>query len=513
MCGKLFLGVDIGTTNVKALLVTPEGRIEASAGEELTTLYPEKDRIEQDPEMIWKQFRKAVRKVLSVQGIRPADVVGLSVDSNRCGMILADGEFRPLTNNMTWQDCRSTEQVRQFTAANPEIDVYRIAGEDALPQYSLYKMLWVREELPSIWEKARHVFFSPADYVLYRLLGRHVTCCGIAQSTHVYDINRQCYSETILSAAGIDRSMLPEVHAAVDMIGTLGAVSANELGLPEGVPVIAGMCDATASQMGSGSMKAGMFTISIGTCSAIRTFSEKPRYADDAFSQIRLCAPYGYVPTCTVNDSGSVLKWFRNEFCKDLMERAKEENRDVYDLITEEAAASVPGSRGILLLPHFSGSSYDFKDAEMFGAFVGIRSFHKRGDFARAILEGIAFSLRRVLEMFRRGGYEVDRTVLCGGGSNSPLWSQIIADVLGIRVMIPASGEAAALGSAMIVGIAEGLFRDPEDAADRMLSFRAVYDPKPENMDAYARSYALYQALSGVLCSYYGTHAEMIRGS
>ncbi|MEA4912319.1 MAG: FGGY family carbohydrate kinase [Oscillospiraceae bacterium] len=503
----LLMGVDIGTTNIKALAVTLRGDTAALASEAIDTAYPAKDRIEQDPEQIWEKYCAAVRRAADSAGAER--IAGLCTDSNRCGLILADEEYRPLTRNMTWQDFRCTSQVERFAARHPEIDVYRITGEDALPQHTAFKILWCKEEIPELWEKCRHIFFSPADYISFKLLGRHIASKSIAQSTGLLDINTLCYSETMLRAVGVSREMLPELCDSTQIIGKLGEDRAAALGLCPGLPVVGGVCDATASQIGSGAVEEGLFTVSIGTCSAVRTYCREPIYAQDKFSQIRVIAPFGYVPSCTVTDAGSVLKWFQSNFCADLLRSAAETGADVYEYIDREAEKVAPGAEGLILLPYFTGASYAVKDATTFGVFAGIRNYHTRAHFARSIMEGVAFSLRAVLDSFRENGFAIQKARFVGGGTKSKLWSQILADVLGVEAQIPNCGEAAALGSAVIASVGLKYNETLSEAVEKMVSFSAGYVPQPQTKRIYDNTYTLYRELFAQMKGFYKRHAEL----
>lgn len=511
--GTYILGVDIGSSNVKAALFSLDGAVLSIGTEEIVELLPAENCIEQDAEEIWRQFGKAVRSAVQASGLAPEQIVGMGLDSNRCGCLLLDREGNPLTHNMTWRDTRASEQVAAFGREHPEIDVYHITGEDSLPQHTLFKLLWVQEERPEIWEKTAHICLSPKDYVLFKLLGLRRSSRSIAQSTGLFDINKLEYSAPILQAAHVSAGMLPELFDSDQVIGRLSGEMADALGLAPGTPVVCGLCDATASQVGSGSVDQGMFTVSIGTCGAVRTFTPVPQYEENKATQVRVFSPYGYVPSCTISDAGGILKWFRNQFCAGELAQAQKEQADVYQIIDQEASRVAPGSDGLLLLSSFTGASYAFKDKDVFGAFVGIRNHHTRAHFARAIMEGVAMTLRVVLERFVQAGFQVSQIRLGGGGARSDLWIQILADVLKLPICVPACEESGCLGSAIMAALGLGLYGSLDEAVAHMVKIQRVFQPDPERVPVYDNMYrlstALYETLSKA--GYFQMHGMLVK--
>lgn len=513
MESKYILGVDIGSSNVKAALFSLDGTAVSIEAEEIPELFPGENCIEQDAVEIWTQFVKAVKKTVVNSRVSPQEIIGVGLDSNRCGCLLLDGQNIPLTRNMTWRDTRATEQVASFTRTHPEIDLYHITGEDSLPQHTLFKLLWIQEHQPELWSKTVHICLSPKDYVIWKLLGVYKSSRSIAQSTGLFDINRLEYSKPILQAAGISEAMLPQLFDSDETIGRLGGEAAALLGLAEGTPVICGLCDATASQVGSGSVNPGMFTISIGTCGAVRTFTAEPKYEENKATQVRVFSPYGYVPTCTISDAGGILKWFRNQFCAGEQAEARELGVDVYQLIDQEAERIPAGSEGLLLLSSFTGASYAFKDKDVFGAFVGIRNHHTRAHFARAIMEGVAMTLRVVLERFLNAGFQVSQIRLGGGGARSELWIQILADVFKQPIYIPACEESGCLGSAIMAALGLGVYDTLEQAVANMVKNQRVVFPDQEKSLVYDNMYRLYTTLYETLSTsgYFQMHGVLTR--
>jgi len=508
---KYIMGIDIGSSNIKAIIFSLTGDIISSSSEEIVEIYPASRQIEQDPKEIWNKFCKTVNDTVKKSGINPIDIAGVGFDSNRCGLILLDGKYKPLTNLMTWRDTRSEDYVQSFANENPEIDLYRITGEEGRPQHTLFKILWCQNETIQTWEQCRHILFSPKDYIFLKLFNKCISSKSMAQSTGLFDINLLAYSEVILDRIHINESMLPQLFDSNSVVGNLNSEISEVLGLAENTPVICGLCDATASQVGSGSVHEGDFTVSIGTCGAIRSFSSLPQYAENKFSQIRIFSPYGYVPTCTITDAGSVLKWFRNNFCKYESFKSNKSGTDVYTILDEAAAKVSAGCEGLLLLPNFTGASYAFKDVSNFGMFAGIRNYHTHAHFIRAILEGVGMSLRTIFDNFKEDGYTVNKICLGGGGAKSELWTQIIADILNIDINIPECEEASCLGSAIMAALGLGFFNSLDDAVKNMVEIKRTFFPIESNTKIYDDVYMLYEKLHHSLQEYYRIHDEIIR--
>lgn len=508
---KYVMGIDVGSSNIKAIIFSLSGQIVSCSSKEIAEIYPADRQIEQDPEEIWSQFCAAVREAAEKSGIDPRNIAGIGLDSNRCGLLLLDEGYRPLTNIMTWRDTRSEDYVHKFTADNPETDLYRITGEEGRPQHTLFKILWCQREISGTWRKSRYIMLSPKDYIFYKLFGRRISSKSMAQSTGLFDINTLEYSKAILDKIHVDGSMLPVLFDSNHIVGILNADVSELLGLAENTPVICGLCDATASQIGSGSVNEGEFTISIGTSGAIRTFSSFPCYADNKFSQVRLASPYGYVPTCTITDAGSVLKWYRNNlFRQDPLQEEMSET-DFYKIMDTAAAKIKAGSEGLLLLPNFTGASYAFKDVNIFGIFAGIRNYHTQAHFIRAILEGVGMSLRNVFDSFKEGGYSVTRVCLGGGGSKSGLWSQIISDILNIEINTLECEEVSCLGSAIVTALGLGLCGSLDEAVSRMVKVKSSFSPNRDNIKTYDNVYTLYLKLHESLQPYYRLHSELTK--
>lgn len=511
--GRYIIGVDIGSSNIKAVVFSLDGSMISKGSREIEEYYPEEYRIEQDAEEIWLRFTEAVQEAVRNSNVPPQKIIGIGLDSNRCGCLLLDKDGKPLNYNITWRDTRAAKQVEQFRQEHPEIDFYHITGEDGLPQHTVFKLMWMMREMPEVWAKTGHICLSPKDYVIIRLLDICRTSKSIAQSSGLFDINTLNYSQPILRAVGIDENMLPDLFDSDEIIGRVDKKRAQLLGLSEGTPVICGLCDATASQVGSGSVKNGLFTVSIGTCGAVRTFSPVPIYDACKATQIRVFTPYGYVPSCTVNDAGGVLKWFRNQFGALEQDEADRKQIDVYKVIDEESARIAPGCDGLLLLSNFTGSSFADKDENVFGAFVGIRNYHTRAHFMRAIMEGVAMSLRSVIAKFRNSGFEITRLSLGGGGARSDVWMQILADVLAAPIEIPECEEAGCLGSAIMVALGLKVCGGLDEAVAKMVRFNRVFTPNQDLVPVYDNMYKLYSALYGNLhdSGYFRLYGSLVK--
>jgi gluconokinase len=489
------MGVDIGTTNIKAMIFSSDGKIVGKHSEEVTEYFPVEGFCEQDVNEVWEVFSKCIRKAINNSRLNPEQISGIAFDSNRCGCILLDEYKNPLTRSISFRDNRSVEQVKRWTKENESIDLYKIAGEEGLPQHTLFKLIWLKENEPQLWSQAKYICFSAKDYVFIKLFGLNITSMSIAQSSGLLNINNLDYSQEIIDSIGVCRNMLPKLANSTDLLGKLNSQMAKKLGLAVGTPVYCGLCDATASQLGSGSISEGMFTVSIGTCAAVRTFVKKPRYEADRSTQVRVMSPFGYVPSCTITDAGGILKWYRTAFCNEESKLAAERSINEYEIICKLAEDAPPGSNGLFLMPSFTGASYVFKNPDVFGAFIGIRNYHTKAHFTRAVLEGVSFSIKIAFDRFRKNNFLIHQINMVGGGSKSPLWCQITADILGVRIVVPKCKESGCLGSAIIAALGIGMFSNINEAVESMVVSEETYEPNTSTHELYNKSYNYFEAL------------------
>jgi len=487
------LGLDVGTTSVKAGLFDASGACLAVAAEEYHLDHPAPNRAELDAEDYWLASRNAIRRVMTATGTGRDQVAALAVSSQGETVVPVDGAGRPLGPALVWLDNRAVAESREIAEAFGEARIYDVTGvPSAFPTWSACKILWWRRHQPDVFAAARR-FLLVEDVLLHRLTGRFVTEGGVHCTSLLYDIRRHGWWDEMLDLIGIDASRLPELARPGDAVGTLTPTTAEALGLSPRIRVVAGGMDQGAGAVGIGNLRAGMVSESTG--GALTVQASVDRHGGDPSRQTPVyvhSAPgmYLYCPVCPTG--GMALAWFRDQFGAEEVARADREGTSAYDLLTALAAEVPPGSEGLLMLPHLMGAFSPEYEPEAKGTFYGFTLRHGKGHFVRAVLEAVAFMLRRNLELLARAGATADEIRSHGGGARSALWNQVKADVCGCPVLTLEGDDAAVRGDAMLAGVAAGVFADLDAAGRAMVATKRRYIPDPAAHPVYEEAYARY---------------------
>ncbi len=496
----LLLGLDVGTTSVKAGLFDAAGRQLAADAREYRLSHPAPDRVEIDAEIWWASAVTAVRGVLTAPGVDPRAVAAMAVSSQGETVVSVDDDGRPLGPALVWLDNRASAEARELSGRFPSALVYDRTGiPDVNPTWTAAKLLWWRRNEPAMFRGAAR-FVLVEDFMLRRLTGRFVTEGGIACTTMLFDIRTGAWWPEMLDAVGVGPERLPEVAAPASIVGGLTSAAADVLGLPAGLPVVAGGMDQGAGAVGVGNTGSGVVSESTG--GALTVQAAVARHGGDPTRQTPVyvhSAPglYLYCPVCPTG--GMALTWFRDQLGALEAERASREGRSAYDLLTALAADVPPGSDGLTMLPHLAGAFSPEYVPSARGAFIGITLAHTRGHFVRAVLEAVAFMLRRNLELLERAGAPATEIRSHGGGARSDLWNQVKADACGLPVVTLEGEDAAVRGDAMLAGVAVGAFRDLAAADAALVATSARFEPDAATRQAYDDAYGRYIRLFDAL--------------
>src|SRR5215216_1583937 len=491
------LGIDVGTGGSRALVVDEGGRVVASATVEHDPFAsPQTGWAEQDARDWWRASEAAIREVLNADAVRAEDVACVGLTGQMHGAVLLDERDEPLRPSIIWCDVRTHEQCRALTETVGAERLIRLVSNPALEGFTLPKLLWVRELEPEVWGRVRSVLL-PKDYVRLRLTGEKATDVADASGTLLFDVGRRRWSDEMLDLAGLDRSLLPRAYESVEVTGRVSAAGAEATGLGEGTPVVAGAGDQAAGAVGVGLVRPGTVSATIGTSGVVFAVTDRPSL-DPKGRVHTFChaIPGRWHVMGVTQAAGLSLRWFRDQFGA-----GAEDGRDPYERLMEEAAAVAPGSDGVLWAPYLMGERTPHLDPHARAALVGLAASHTRAHVVRAILEGVAFSLRDTLTIFGEMDVPVENIRLGGGGARSPLWRQIQADVYGRVVEILAAEEGAAYGAALLAGVGAKIWPTVDAACASAVRVAERAEPDAAAVAALDRSYAGYRAMYPALRS------------
>lgn len=488
------LAHDLGTTGNKASLYDAEGRLVGSAFHGYDTHYPHPAWAEQDPGDWWEAVCASSRKLLATTGIAPAEVACVAFSGQMMGCVPLDRHARPLRDAIIWADRRALAQEEALARTAGRAETYRITGHRLSASYALCKILWLREHQGDLFE-ATHKFVQAKDAMVARLTGAFVTDPSDASGMNLLDLDRLEWSEAMLEAAELDPAKLPDVRPSTEVVGEVRREVAEEVGLVAGTPVVLGGGDGCCAAAGAGVVREGSAFNYIGASSWIAMATREPiRDPEQRTFTWAHVVPGMYSPNGTMQTAGAAYQWYRDTLAVAERWAADAADVDAYELINLQAAASAPGARGLLFLPHLLGERSPRWNPRARGALVGLTMHHTRADIARAVLEGITFNLKVILDALLRQGARIEAIRLIGGGAKSAFWNQLMADVYGVPVRpLTHLAEATSMGAALVGGIGVGLYPDAS-WIDRMNPVARELAPDPATREAYAHAYGTFDA-------------------
>jgi len=490
------LGIDVGTGGSRALVIDDAGRITSSATvEHVPFASPQTGWAEQDARDWWRASTLAIRDVLSKENPEEIGAIGLSGQMH--GLVLLDKNDKVLRPSIIWCDQRTDVQCGSLTKEIGAERLIKLTCNPALTGFTLPKMLWVRECEPQLWQQV-HAVLLPKDYVRLRLSGDKATDVADASGTLLFDVAQRKWSEEMLSATEIDRRLLPRVYESPHVTGIVSPAGAEATGLRAGTPIVAGGGDQAAGAVGMGIVRSGTVSATIGTSGVVFAASDKP--ALDPKGRVHTfchAVPERWHVMGVTQGAGLSLRWYRDQFGA-----GNEHGRDPYDRLTEEAAHAPAGSDGLLWAPYLMGERTPHLDPHARAALVGLTASHTRAHVVRAILEGVAFSLRDTFEIFKAMNVPVAEVRLGGGGARSRLWRQIQADIYGREVKTVAAEEGAAYGAALLAGVAAGAWPSVDAACDAVVRIASTIEPDTESVNLLDRQYQKFMKIYPALRSF-----------
>ena len=495
-----YLGIDIGTTAVKALVVNELGAVVGEAESPLEVSAPMPGWAEQDPPDWWQGTIGAARTACAQASVREVKAIGLSGQMH--SSVLLDRSDRVLRPAILWNDVRTTSQCRFISDSVGIEGLRRLVGNPALEGFTAPKLLWMRDEEPHLFDQARTVLL-PKDYVRLLMTGEKATEPSDAAGTLLFDVRGSRWSEEMIAALELDPSMLPPVQGSASVTGGLTVATAEALDLGQGTPVVGGGADNAAAAVGSGIVGQGAMQTSIGTSGAVVAPIERPRIDPGMriHSFNHAIADTWYLMGVVLS-AGAALGWFRQVLS------GPSGTPLTYDDLIAEAADTPPGADGLTFLPYLTGERTPHADSNARGVFAGMHTGHQRGHLVRAVMEGVVFALRDSLELMRGLGVDATEAVAVGGGARSEFWRQMQADVLGVPVVTVAPSGGAPYGAAVLAAVGSGEFESVKEACRAWIRPLDRMEPSSEVAGTYGEAYERYRKLYPRLKPHFAEQAE-----
>lgn len=499
--GNYILAHDLGTSGNKATLYDFEGKLHSSLVYAYDTSYPGPNCVEQDPADWWKAVCISTRQLLEKAGIHKNEVACITFSAQMMGCLLVDRDGNPLRNSIIWADTRAVRQEKFMQSVLSMEAAYKITGHRISASYSAAKMLWIKDNLPEMYNRA-YKFLHAKDYIIFKLTGNMVTDYSDASGMNLFDINKKEWSDDIINAIGIKRDILPDAHASTDIAGTVSEKAAPEIGLLSGTPVVIGGGDGSCAAVGAGVVEEGRAYNVVGSSSWVALATENPIYDPwmRTFNWVHL-DPDLYSPCGTMQTAGYSLNWLKNTLCHMEVMEAGKQGVNPYAIIDSKVLNSPPGANSLLFLPYLLGERSPRWNPDAKGAFVGLKMTSTKEDILRSVLEGVGYNLRVILEVFYNYT-QVNEVTVIGGGAKGKVWLQILADIWQKPVAIPEyMEEATSMGAAVCGGVGIGAFSSFK-VIHQFNKTKAVILPRAEYAEVYTKLFGIfndtYQALEPI---------------
>jgi xylulokinase len=496
---KYLLGVDFGGGASKATLLCEDGTVTATSTKEYPTKYPHIGWAEQDPDDSYNALIFNIRSILCKSNVNPDNIVAIALDGATHTSVLLDKNDKVIRPAIYWTDRRSSKQSDRLMRDHKELLLAQTLNAPS-PFWTLPQLIWLREEEPENFSRICKVLFLK-DYVRFRLTGDYVTDSIEAMGSMLMDVPNNCWSEEICSLAGLHPNMMPEIVEPTTIISPLNSDVVRATGLSPQTSVIAGATDTVMEVYASGAIHKGQATVKLATAGRICSVTEKG-CAHRLLVNYRHVVPGLWYPGTATKSCAASYRWYRDVLCTDEINQSKTNGVDPYILMDSLAEKISAGSDNLFFHPYLQGEITPYLDNDLRASFTGISSFHSKGHFNRAVMEGVAYSLKDCLQVMSELEIPVESASIIGGGSNSPLWRQIVADVLNIPLN-KAKVDDSSLGSAMLAGVASGVFNSFEDSVDKCVRKDCSVIPNPENNEVYERGFLIYKQIHDAMAPVY----------
>ena len=499
MAKKLVLGVDLGGSSSKATLIDSDGNILATASKEYPSYSAHPGWLEQDADDLFEAVIVNIRACIAKSGIDGKDISALAIDAATHMAVLCDEDNKPLRRFIHWSDARSGGQAAWLKANYADL-LKACSVNSVSAAWSLPQLMWLKEHEPEVIKSTKKVFFAK-DYVRSRFTGDFCTDSIEAMGAMFCNDYTGEWVPELCELAGLSVDMLPEIKDPSDIAGYVSAEIANITGLAAGTPVIVGTTDTALEVYASGAVAEGCATVKLATAGRICPITSGP-IPSHQFFNYRHVIPGLWYPGTGTRSCAASYKWYRDVFGVAEADKAEALGTSAYEVLNRAAEQVPPGSEKLFFHPYLLGEMTPYYDDKLRASFTGVGMHHGKGHFTRAVMEGISYSMRDCLEEIRAQNIKVDEYRIIGGGAKGKLWRQILADVLATPLTSTVDNDSS-LGSAMLAGVATGIFADFQESVDKCVAVADVVNPIPENVEIYDKGFKSYRAIQKALAEVY----------
>lgn len=493
---EYIIGVDVGTTETKATIFNSNGQIKGEASKELPIYFSSGGQVEQDLNEILFECLFTIKEALKVSKINPNDIACVAFTGQRDTICPINKKGSPLRRAISWQDTRGWEICKWIRKEVGAEKVYHITGLPVNTMPPASKIMWIKQKQPMIYEKTWK-FVGIVDYIVWKFSDELRIDHSNANRNMLFDIRKRSWSDELFSTFNLDLEKMPDLTPPGTLIGNITKEISSQIRLPNDCKIVYGGGDQQCNTLGAGIVSPGRVVCILGTCTNVEAFSNKIPHDPMMSLQSEVhVIPNAYICEGGIGTTGTIYRWFRDEFAKSEQEVAGKLNLSPYYLLDREAANVPPGSHGLMLIPYFAGTLFPYWNAEDRGLIVGLHLKHKKEDFIRMILEGIAYEFRKMTEQAEKvTATKINLVRFIGGGAKSILWPQIFVDVLGIPGETLTVTQAGTLGAAILGMIAMGWHKDIAKATEKLVKVKTKLQPNSESHEIYEKLYPIYKKL------------------
>jgi len=506
------LGIDIGTSGTKTILIEETGKVVASATDTYPLSTPKPLWAEQDPADWWNATVSTIRTVLLKSGVHASEVKGIGLSGQMHGAVFLDANNQVLRPSILWCDQRTGLECAWITETIGKDKVIELTSNPVLTGFTAGKIVWVRNNEPEVYAKTKKVLL-PKDYIRLKLTGEFATEVSDASGTSLFNVTKRQWADEMLDGAGIPRDWMPKVYESPEVSGRVTEDVAALTGLKAGTPVVGGGGDQAAGAVGNGIVETGIVSSTVGTSGVVFAFADKP-VVDPNLRVHTFChaVPGKWHLMGVMLSAGGTLRWYRDTFAQQEMAEAKAAGTEVYDIISKQVESAEAGCEGLICLPYLTGERTPYPDPNARGVFFGITLRHDKTHFARSVYEGVAYGLRDTFEIFNEMKVPVNQVRASGGGARSPIWRQIQADITGQEHVLINIDEGPALGVALLAGVGTGIYPSVEEACRRVIKVESSTKADMTRKSKYDKYYSVYRALYPALKDQFKAVSEIVAG-